>query len=48
MRVEKGPDGKRIVSFEPKRTSGVVQTGTVKPASESVSESDAAADASKK
>jgi hypothetical protein len=44
MRVEKGPDGKRIVSFEPKRTSGVLQTGTVKPAPES----DTAAEASKK
>lgn len=29
MRVERGPDGKRIVTFEPKRGSGVVQTDAV-------------------
>lgn len=46
MRIEKGPDGKRIVTFEPRRGSGVVQTGTVEagnrtPAAESVTANDA-------
>lgn len=48
MRIEKGPDGKRIVTFEPKRASGIVQTGTVTTTSTPKAESAAAPDASKK
>lgn len=44
MRVERGPDGKRIVTFEPKRGSGVVQTDAVP----SKAASDLPVDASKK
>lgn len=31
MRVEKSADGKRVVTIEPRKGSGIVQTGSVKP-----------------
>lgn len=48
MRVEKGADGKRVVTFEPKRGSGIVQTGTVQAGAKPAAESETPADASKK
>jgi hypothetical protein len=48
MRVEKSADGKRIVTIEPRNGSGIVQTGTVKPAQNAApAASEDAKDASK-
>lgn len=48
MRVEKSADGKRIVTFEPRKGSGIVQTGTVKPVRDAAAtESTGTTDASK-